>query len=40
MKNELIIAKHQGKPNQQASERLSKLLHELGLTELSERFSI
>lgn len=40
MKNELIIAKHQGKPSQQARERLTNLLHELGLTELSQRFAI
>jgi hypothetical protein len=38
MKNELIIARRQGKPRRRTSERLHQVLGELGLEELSERF--
>ena len=38
MKNELIIARHTGAPRKNAEERLQKILHELNLDELRERF--
>ncbi len=38
MKNELIIASFKDQPKRKSSERLHKLLIELGLEELSERF--
>ena len=38
MKNELIVARKQGKPKRAAAERLQTLLNEFGLSELSERF--
>ncbi|MBX9866811.1 MAG: SAM-dependent methyltransferase [Burkholderiales bacterium] len=40
MKNELIIAKHQGQGNPKSRERLTSLLQELGLEELSQRFAV
>lgn len=40
MKNELIIAKHQGQPKLQSKERLITLLKELGLEELNQRFAV
>jgi hypothetical protein len=38
MKNELIIARHTGAPRKNAEERLGKILHELNLDELHDRF--
>ena len=38
MKNELIIASHKGTPRKNAQERLEKILRELNLEELRERF--
>ena len=38
MKNELIIARHTGAPRKNAEERLEKILHELNLNELHDRF--
>jgi hypothetical protein len=38
MKNELIIARHQGAPRRSSRERLEHILHELNLDELRERF--
>jgi hypothetical protein len=38
MKNELIIAKHQGQPRKDAQQRLSSILEELNLETLRERF--
>ena len=38
MKNELIIARHTGERRKNATERLEKILHELNLDELRERF--
>ena len=38
MKNELIIARHTGAARKNAEERLQKILHELNLDELRERF--
>jgi hypothetical protein len=38
MKNELIIARHQGTPRRNARERLEQILHELNLEELRDRF--
>lgn len=40
MKNELIIAKHQGQPKLQSKERLITLLKGLGLEELNRRFAV
>lgn len=40
MKNELIIAKHQGQPKLKSKERLITLLKELGLEELNQRFAV
>jgi hypothetical protein len=39
MKNELIIATHKGLPGKKAAERKAKLLEEVGLQSLSERFA-
>lgn len=39
MKNELIIARHQGAPRKNARERLKQILHELNLEELAARFA-
>ncbi len=39
MKNELIIAKKTSTPNLKAKEQLQKLLEELGLNQLSQRFA-
>ncbi|MFA6063494.1 MAG: SAM-dependent methyltransferase [Gallionella sp.] len=38
MKNELIIARHLGKPRKDAKQRLESILHELNLDELHGRF--
>ncbi len=38
MKNELIIARHTGAPRKNAEERLKKILQELNLAELHDRF--
>ena len=38
MKNELIIASYKNLPRQRAAERLSEVLHTLGLEEMSQRF--
>jgi hypothetical protein len=38
MKNELIIARHQGMPRKSSRERLEHILQELNLEELHERF--
>jgi hypothetical protein len=38
MKNELIIARHQGAPRKSSRERLEHILCELNLEELRERF--
>lgn len=38
MKNELIIASYKNLPRRRAAERLTVLLDQLGLQELSERF--
>jgi hypothetical protein len=38
MKNELIVARHTGKPKGNARERLERILHELNLDELRARF--
>jgi hypothetical protein len=39
MKNELIIARYKNLPRQKAAERLDKVLEEVGLEELRERFA-
>lgn len=39
MKNELIIAKKHDQPRKRPADRLHKILNEVGLTELAERFS-
>jgi len=39
MKNELIIARYKNLPRQKAAERLDKILAEVGLEELRERFA-
>jgi hypothetical protein len=39
MKNELIIARYKNLPRQKAAERLDKMLEEVGLEELRERFA-
>ena len=39
MKNELIIARHLGKPRKDAKQRLETILHELNLNELHGRFA-
>jgi hypothetical protein len=39
MKNELIIATQKNLPGQKAQERKSKLLTEIGLSSLEERFA-
>jgi hypothetical protein len=38
MKNELIIASYKNLPRQRSAERLSEVLHTLGLEEMSQRF--
>jgi hypothetical protein len=39
MKNELIIASQNNKPGKSAKERKAKILQEIGLESLTERFS-
>jgi ABC-type nitrate/sulfonate/bicarbonate transport system ATPase subunit len=39
MKNELIIARYKNLSRQKAAERLDKILEEVGLEELRERFA-
>ncbi|MCX7179275.1 MAG: SAM-dependent methyltransferase, partial [Proteobacteria bacterium] len=38
LKNELIIARHDGLPRQRSADRLLEMLENLGLEELSQRF--
>ena len=38
MKNELIVATHQGTPRKNAQQRLEQILQELNLDEMRERF--
>lgn len=40
LKNELIIARRAGRPKRSAAERLTRMLDELGLAELRERFAV
>ena len=40
MKNELIVARRTGQRNRRAGDRLTEILHALGLEELSERFFV
>ncbi len=40
MKNELIIASYKNLPRQRAAQRLTDILHTLGLEELSDRFFV
>ena len=40
MKNELILARRMGGPKQSARERLSQILQELNLQELTDRFAV
>ena len=39
MKNELIVARHTGRPRRDALERLEAVLHELNLDALRSRFA-
>ena len=38
MKNELIVARREGAPRGNAHERATRIIHDLGLTDLAARF--